>query len=74
MGIILFYFMIDVVELGEWMPVIKATTIENLLTIIASIIFSYVLILFIQRVGRGINYYLILAILMLLFALGISKR
>ena len=70
LGIILFYFMIDVVELGEWMPVIKATTIENLLTIIASIIFSYVLILFIQRVGRGINYYLILAILMLLFALG----
>lgn len=69
-GIILFYFMIEVVEVGEWNPVLKATSIENLLTIIASIVLSYVLILFIQRLGRGINYYLILAILMLLFALG----
>ena len=70
LGIILFYFMIDVVESGEWAPVIKATTVENLFTILTSILFSYVLILFIQRIGRSINYYLILAILLLLFALG----
>jgi NhaP-type Na+/H+ or K+/H+ antiporter len=69
-GIILFYFMIDVVEIGDWGAVIKATTIENVLTIIASIGLSYVMILFIQRIGRNINYYLILAILLLLFAFG----
>lgn len=69
-GIILFYFMIDVVEVGDWGYVIKETAIENVLTIIASVGISYVMILFIQRIGRGINYYLILAILLLLFAFG----
>lgn len=69
-GIILFYFMIDVVEVGEWEVVIKETTIDNLLTIVASVGISYLIVLFIQRLGRGVNYYLILAILMLLFALG----
>jgi NhaP-type Na+/H+ or K+/H+ antiporter len=69
-GIIMFYFMIDVVEVGDWGHVIKATAIENLLTIVASVGISYVMILFIQRIGRGINYYLILAILLLLFAFG----
>jgi NhaP-type Na+/H+ or K+/H+ antiporter len=69
-GIILFYFMIDVVEVGEWQVVLKKTSIDNLLTIIASIGISYLIVLFIQRLGRGVNYYLILAILMLLFALG----
>lgn len=69
-GIILFYFMIDVVEVGEWQVVLKKTSIDNLLTIVASIGISYLIVLFIQRLGRGVNYYLILAILMLLFALG----
>jgi NhaP-type Na+/H+ or K+/H+ antiporter len=69
-GIILFYFMIDVVEVGDWGAVIKETTINNVLTILASVALSYVMILFIQRVGRNINYYLILAILLLLFAFG----
>lgn len=69
-GIILFYFMIDVVEAGEWESVFKETTINNVLTIIASIGLSYIIILFIQRIGRGINYYLILAILMIIFASG----
>lgn len=69
-GIILFYFMVDVVEVGDWGYVIKATAIENVITLVASVGISYVMILFIQRIGRGVNYYLILAILLLLFAFG----
>jgi len=70
LGIIFFYLMIDIVEAGEWTSVVKQTSIDNILTLIASVGISYLIILFIQRVGRGINYYLILAILMLLFAAG----
>lgn len=70
LGIILFYFMLEVVEVGEWQTVIIETSINNLLTIIASITLSYLLILMVQRIGRGINYYLILALLMLIFAVG----
>ena len=62
--------MIDVVEAGEWGSVLKHTTVNNVLTIIASITISYLIILFIQRIGRSVNYYLIFAILMLLFAMG----
>ncbi len=70
LGIIFFYLMIDVVDAGEWTSVVKQTSIDNVLTLIASVGLSYIMILFIQRVGRSINYYLILALLMLLFALG----
>lgn len=70
LGIMVFYFIIDTVELTGF-PAISLHIVQNIgLTIIISVAIGYLIIILVQKVTGEVKLFLPIAVLVLLFATG----
>lgn len=69
LGIVMFYFLIDLFSTNG-VGVIAEFSISLILTIIISIIISYIIILVFQRIESKVKLFLLIAVLLLFYALG----
>lgn len=70
LGIIFFYAMLDVVHNPNTGQVAVYTFSNIVITIVVAVVISYVLVFVFQKLLKHINYFLVFAILMLLYATG----
>jgi NhaP-type Na+/H+ or K+/H+ antiporter len=69
-GIIFFYFIIDALSAPSLKELTIQTSITQLLTIVVSLGISYLLIYVFQRVKTDVRLFLLIAVLLLLYAVG----
>ncbi|NER15743.1 cation:proton antiporter domain-containing protein [Spongiivirga citrea] len=69
LGIMMFYLLIEIMNPGEG-DAITGFSISFLVTVVFSIIISYIIILVFQRIERQAKLFLLIAVLLLLYALG----
>ncbi|MEM7574945.1 MAG: cation:proton antiporter [Bacteroidota bacterium] len=86
LGIIVFYFLLNQAGFSEHAPVdaahahdghhasegggIIAYSLNNLLTMLASLVASYIIVLVFQRIKTHVKLFLLIAVLLLLYAVG----
>ncbi len=70
MGIMLFYFLISLAEPGSSSDAVGSFFLSLLLTIVISVIATYGLIYIFQNIKTQVKTYLLIAILILLYAIG----
>ncbi|MFK7756317.1 MAG: cation:proton antiporter [Flavobacteriales bacterium] len=70
LGIMLFYFMKDYADATGAMEVATGITGNILITVILSVVASFGLILLIQRITSQLKLFLLIAVLLLLYAIG----
>ena len=70
LGIIFFYMLLDWFRIPELGQVMTETGVKFGLTLLASVILTFALAFLFQRLLREINYFLIFAILLLVYAVG----
>jgi len=70
LGIMLFYFLIENVNNGGFGEVFFSLSINLVLTVIVSLVFSYLLILIMERVRSNTRFFLFLSILILIYSVS----
>lgn len=70
LGIIFFYMLLDWFQLSEFKAVLIETAGKIGITVVASIVVTFALTFLFQRLFNEINYFLIFAILLLIYAVG----
>jgi len=70
LGIMLFYFLIENVDNGGFGEVLFSLSVNLILTIIVSLVFSYLLILIMERVRSNTRFFLFLSILILIYSVS----
>ncbi len=70
LGIMAFYFIIQGAEMEKASHITLHISSNILITLVLSFIFSFLLILLFQRLGSQVKFFLLLAILVLLYAIG----
>lgn len=69
LGIIMFYFLVEMFS-NEGGGIIAEYSVSLMLTIVVSVIISYAIILVFQRIERQVKLFLLIAVLLLFYALG----
>lgn len=69
LGIVMFYFLIELFS-TEGTMVIAEFSISLILTIVVSVVISYAIILIFQRIEGQVKLFLLIAVLLLFYALG----
>lgn len=70
LGIIMFYMLLDAFRLGDVAKSITHNSFNLLFTAVISIVVTFALAFLFQRLFKQINYFLIFAMLMLIYAVG----
>ena len=70
LGIMLFYFLIENVDNGGFGEVLFSLSVNLILTIIVSLVFSYLLILIMEKVRSNTRFFLFLSILVLIYSVS----
>lgn len=70
LGIMLFYFTLDTLESPDLIKAVGGVGIDFVVTVLISFLATYIIILAFQKLFTNVNYFLIFAILMLLYAIG----
>lgn len=70
LGIMLFYFMIEHAETAEVYTIAYSITGNIIITIVLSVLASFGLILLIQRITSQLKLFLLISVLLLLYAIG----
>lgn len=69
-GIMVFYFLIENMDVASSTEIGLSITINILITIAISILLSYALLMLLQRFNKGVKLVVLIAILLILYAVG----
>lgn len=70
LGIMLFYFLIENVDNGSFGEVLFSLSVNLIITVIVSLVFSYLLILIMEKVRSNTRFFLFLSILVLIYSVS----
>jgi Kef-type K+ transport system membrane component KefB len=70
LGIMLFYFLLDQSGNTDTVSIIKNVSLSIILTVILSLVISYLLILLVQQIQEKAKLFLLISMLILLYAVG----
>ena len=70
LGIMFFYFLIENVDNGNFGEVLFSLSVNLIITVLVSLVFSYLLILIMEKVRSNTRFFLFLSILVLIYSVS----
>lgn len=70
LGIVFFYMIVDAVETSSYTKAIAESVYQIAITIVISVVLAYFLVYLLQKILKQVNYFLVFAILILVYAIG----